>query len=643
MNKIKIIFKIILKVLTILLLLFMTINLFGHIYSLITPKIDIKSANSFYLYDNKENLIFYGNGADKWVDLEDMGDLAIKATLSVEDKMFYKHNGFNFVRIGKALYENIKTGELIQGASTITQQYAKNLFLSFDKTWQRKWQEMWLTFELEAHYSKDEILEGYLNTINYGNGNYGIANASKYYFNKSVKELSLAEISILVGIPNSPNNYSPINNYKLAKSRQLVVLNRMLENGFITKKELDSAYKEELALYGKRDNYNLTTLSYFRDAVMKELEEINYIPKSYLETGGLKIYTTLDLEAQTALEEGIKDNIVNEKVQVSKIMMNSNNGEILGLVGGTNYEISTYNRATDSLRQPGSTVKPFLYYKAIENGFTASSTFTSEPTTFNFQNNKDYSPINSGNIYGYKNISLAAAIAYSDNIFAVKTHLFLGEDQLLNVLKNVGITSKLDAVPSLPLGSYELNIIELATAYSTLSNEGYLVKPHLIKTVKDINGNTLYSFKEKKEPILDNRITFIISELLTSSYDTNLIDYTYPTCINMLSKITNKYAIKSGSTDTDAWIIGYNKDIVLVSWAGYDDNSKIESSIVSSNKNAWTTTMELYLKDKESNWYNIPKGVVGVLVDPITGLPADENTKNKKILYYLKDTEPSNY
>ena len=169
-----------------------------------------------------------------------MGNYVIIATISVEDKDFYNHNGFNYLRIIKAMYENIRNGEIVQGASTITQQYAKNLFLSFDKTWERKWKEMWLTFSLENSYSKDEILEGYLNTMNYGHGNYGIANASKYYFNKKVDNLSLAEVSIIVGIPNSPSNYSPIANYELAKKRQQKVLGAMVKYGYISKVEANN-------------------------------------------------------------------------------------------------------------------------------------------------------------------------------------------------------------------------------------------------------------------------------------------------------------------------------------------------------------------------------------------------------------------
>ena len=245
--------KLLLQIFVICLILFMSINLAGEIYALCTPKFDIKSANSFYMYDNKLELVFYGKGEDKWIDLEDMNNNVINSTLAVEDKNFYKHNGFNFFRIAKAMFENLKSGEIVQGASTITQQYAKNLFLSFDKTWKRKWQEMWITFELETHYSKDEILEGYLNTINYGNNCYGIANASKFYFNKDVKDLTLAEASILSGIPNSPYYYEPINNYETAKKRQKIVLQRMYENKFITKEEMNNALEEELKLYGEKN------------------------------------------------------------------------------------------------------------------------------------------------------------------------------------------------------------------------------------------------------------------------------------------------------------------------------------------------------------------------------------------------------
>lgn len=619
---------------------FLIINISGLLYAMVTKKIDINSANSFYLYDKDNNLIFSGNKNDDWVSIDEISPYVIYATLSVEDKNFYKHNGFDYLRIGKALFEDLKSFKIVQGASTITQQYAKNLFLDFDKSWKRKWKEMWITYDLEYHYSKDEILEGYLNTINYGNGVYGIANAAKYYFNKNVKDLNLSEASILAGIPNSPANFSPIDNYDNAKERQLVVLTRMNNNRYISDEEKDYAYNKKLNIYGKFDDYNLSTLLYYQDAVVDELLSINKIPKSYIETGGIKIYTSLDLNAQTIIEEETINNIVNNDVQSTKVMMNPNDGSVIALSGGINYNKSQYNRALYSLRQPGSSIKPFLYYGALENGFTSSTTFLSEATTFNFDKKQSYKVKNSGNIYGNKEISLAAAIAYSDNIYAVKTNLFLGENVLYNILKKVGFTSNIEATPSLALGTYEVSALELAKAYSSLANSGYSVKPHFINKVTDKNGNVLYEFKEEKEAILDSSITFIISELLTGTYDSNLIDYTYPTCINMLSTLTNKYAIKSGSTNTDAWVVGYNKDVVLVSWSGYDDSREISTDIVSSNKVMWQNIIEKYFKNKKTSWYSIPDNVVGVLVDPISGKVATNDSKNKKILYYISGTEP---
>ena len=647
MEKYKKILKKVLKisgiVLGIFVGLFVIMNLVGYLYSMITPKIDIKSANVFYLYDKNNNLVFCGNENKEWSSLKDMSPLVVNATIAVEDKNFYKHKGFDYFRITKAIFENIKAKEIVQGASTITQQYARNLFLNFDKTWTRKWKEMWLTFELETHYSKDEILEGYLNTINYGHGIYGISNASKFYFNKDIKDLTLAEASILAGIPNSPSNYSPINNFDLAKERQKIVLERMYNNKYISKEDMEQALKEELNLYGVRENLNLTSLMYYQDAVMNELYSIESIPDSYLETGGLKIYTSLDIESQTALENSVKDNLVNDKVQVSKVMMNSKTGEVIGLIGGANYNTSQYNRTLFSLRQPGSTIKPFLYYRALESGFTSSTTFLSQETTFHFSGDKTYSPKNSGNVYGNKEITLALAMAYSDNIYAVKTHLFLGEEELVNILRKVGITTDLEAVPSLPLGTYEVSALELTAAYASLANLGKKVTPHFINKVTDINGNVLYSYDyDNDEVILDSSYAFIIDELLTGSYDSSLIDYAYPTCMSIVSKLTHKYGLKSGSTDTDAWVIGFTPDIVLTSWAGYDDSSNITSKVVSSNKVSWASAMEEYLKGKDTKWYDIPEDVSAVLVNPVNGQVVNDNSSKKKVMYYINGTEPKN-
>ncbi len=611
-------------------------------YEQTSPKLEIKSANNISLYDSTGNLYFQGSGTNEWVALKDISQNVIDATISTEDKNFYKHFGFDFLRIIKAGYTNILAGKTKQGASTISQQYVKNLFLDFDKTWERKWNEMWLTLNVETHYSKEEILEGYLNTINYGHGMYGIANAADYYFNKKAKDLTLAEASMLVGIPKSPANYSPLINYDLAKSRQSLILKGMVKNNYISEDEMNEAYQEELTIIGKKATINSDTILYFQDAVLTELNSIKSIPNSFLDTGGLKIYTTLDMNAQSSLEQSIKENLKNnEEVQTSGIMIDPKTGNIIALVGGKDYSTSQYNRATKSLRQVGSTMKPFLYYAALENGFTSSTSFTSEQTTFAFSNKDSYSPKNANEIYGHKPISLAAAIAYSENIYAIKTHMFLGEDTLVNMAKRLGITAKLPEIPSLPLGTSEIGIIEMASAYSVFANNGYKNRPHLITKIEDINGNVLYEFKETEELVLNPSLTYILNELLTTTYDSSFIDYNYPTIINVAGRLSRKYSVKSGTTATDTWTIGYTPQIVTAIWVGYDDAREIDKSLYASSKNIWADTMEVFLKDKEKVWFDMPSNVVGVLVDPISGKPATANSAKKKVLYYLKGTEPT--
>ena len=286
--------------------------------------------------------------------------------------------------------------------------------------------------------------------------------------------------------------------------------------------------------------------------------------------------------------------------------------------------------------------KPILYYTALESGFTAASSFTSEKTTFTFSEGKTYSPKNYNDNYREGPISMAAAISYSDNIYAVKTHLFLGEKMLVNTAKRLGITSTLTEIPSLALGTEEISLLEMTAGYSAFANQGYKVTPHFIKKIEDSKGNILYENKAEKEAILNSSLTYILNEMLTYTYNKNFIDYNYPTLISLLPNITNKYAIKSGTTDTDLLIIGYNSSAVLSIWNGYDDNKKIDNSDYSYHKNIWIDTMETYFKTHDATWYDIPENVVGVLVNPITGLIADENDTKKEMFFFLKGTEPSN-
>ena len=630
--------KKILKITLLPLLIIVLGNIIFYVYCFLTPKLEINKSQSYYLYDNNSKLVF---GDNDWIPLDKISDDLINATISTEDKYFYKHIGFDYLRIGKAAITNIINRNKSEGASTITQQYARNLFLNFDKTWKRKIDEAILAGELEVHYTKKEILEGYLNTINYG-GVYGIESASKYYFDKSASNLSLAEAALLAGIPKSPNNYSPIKNYSKAKERQKIVLTMMKKNKVISEEEYQKALNENITIVGKSKESNIVSVNYFKDSVLEELKSLKQIPSNIIETGGLKIYTTLDSEAQEDLENSVQKYINNEQeLETSAIMMNPDTGGIMALIGGNNYNKSQYNRATNSKRQIGSTMKPILYYTALESGFTPSSSFTSEKTTFTFSEGKTYSPKNYNDKYAEGPISMAAAISYSDNIYAVKTHLFLGEDMLINTAKRIGITSKLTPIPSLALGTEEMSLMEITAAYSSFANQGYKINPHFIKKVEDSKGNILYENKEEKIEVLNSSLTYILNEMLTYTYNKNFIDYNYPTLISLLPNITHKYAIKSGTTDTDLLIMGYNKNAVLGVWTGYDDNKKIDSTKYSYHKNIWIDTMESYFKNHEAQWYDIPDNVVGVLVNPITGTLIDDNAEKKEMFFYIKGTEPT--
>ena len=613
------------------------------IYIKLAPKITINSANKITFYDSANSVFFTGSGDNEWANIDDISSYLVDSTIYTEDKNFYKHFGFDFFRICSALYNNIISHSTSQGASTITQQYAKNLFLNFDKTWKRKWDEAWYTLRIEANYSKKEILEGYLNTINYGHGQYGVKAAAKYYFNKDCKDLSLGEATLLAGIPKAPSIYSPIVNYDKAKQRQLYILKKMVENNAISDNQMRDAYNEKIDIIGNRDDEVLSSINYYTDAVMEELKKINSVPDNYSELGGLKIYTNFNYELQKNLEDNIKESFpADSSLQTASVVMDPNTGGIMALVGGRDYNKSTYNRAIDSKRQVGSTMKPYLYYSALENGFTAGTTFKSEKTTFSLSNSKTYAPSNYNDIYGNKPISMTAAVAYSDNIYAVKTHLFLGVENLVNMAHRVGIKEKLDAVPSLPLGTNEINIVDMASGYASFANLGYKVNGHLIEKVVAENDEVLFENKNSKELVLNPSLVFILNNILTAPYDPLYIDYNYPTAISLDGKLKHTYSLKSGTTNSDNWDIGYNKKILCAVWVGNDDNKELTKKDYKYAQNIWYKTVESYEDgmNNEDVWYDKPNNVVGVLVEPISGKPSTDVEKNKKLMYFLKGTEP---
>ena len=610
-----------------------------YTYAYLSPKLDLKTSGSLYLYDNQNELLYQGSRSNEWANLEDINENLVNAVIAVEDKNFYDHHGFDYLRIAKAMLTNIKKKSIVQGASTISQQYIKNLYLDFDKTWGRKIEEAFLTLELEVHYDKDEILEGYLNTINYGQGNMGIVNAASFYFNKKPKDLTLEEAIVLAGIPKNPAGYNPVSNYEASINRARIVAKSMLNNGYIDEDTYNNLFKEKLEIFGQTKKNNLQMIMYYQEAVLNELSTIKEVPASLVNAGGLKIYTTLDLNEQTNLEKNILKNKPNESVQVASVIVDPKTGAVKALTGGMNYAKSQYNRALKSKRQVGSTMKPFLYYAALENNMTMSSSFKSEETTFYLSNGKTYAPQNAGNIYASKEITMAAALALSDNIYAVKTNLFLGADKMIDVAKRTGITASLDEVASLPLGTSEINILDYATGYTTFASGGYEKDLYFIEKIEDLDGNVLYEHENKNTLVINPNYTYILNEMMTSTTNSAYVDYTTPTALNIAGNLTHKYALKTGSTNTDYWIVGYNPDRLVMMWMGYDDNQFVDGSIRNSSKKIWATTIEQSLENIGDSWYELPKNVVAIPLDAVTGKPTIDVNK-ATLYYYVKGTEP---
>ena len=537
------------------------------------------------LYDD-QNEIFYqsiNNYSGQYVSLENVSPYFLKAIVSIEDKRFYQHHGFDYVGISRAIKTNVIKRKNSQGASTITQQYARLLYLTNEKTWSRKVKEAFFTLQLETHLSKDKILEGYVNNVYFGHGIYGIENAAQYFYKKKASELTLNEASMLAGVVNGPQYYSPLLHEKKAKQRQALVLNAMYENHVITKSVLEATKKQTLNLAKEHSlNENMSTY-YYKDTVLQELEDLGYYNNQYLNKG-LNIYTSFHQKYQDTLNQLIKEKDIQTDLQCAFTVVNPKTSQLQALLGGKDYSKSQYNRALHANRQIGSTMKPLLYYLALENGFNPTTSFLCEPTTFKLENQTTYSPSNFHQKYAYKDITLAQAIAVSDNIFAVKTHLFLGTENLYNFLRNYHIKAKNNA--SLALGTVNTN----------------------------------------KESCL------ILSQLLTGTFNKQFSTYLNATMSNYQTKYT--VACKTGSTDYDNLIVAYNPNILITGWVGYDDNRKMEQSeekVIT--KDVAISFLNKHIK-KEA-WYYPTSKLNAISINPLSG-EFDENG----IVYWFRKGTP---
>lgn len=611
-------------------------------YILGPPKID--QSFETILYTENGNPYTKKPKRNQSIELSEHDNLVSDITVIVEDKKFYDHFGFDIKRIIRAFTKNISHLRLKEGASTITQQYARNLYLTHDKTWKRKIKEALYTIRLEMFYTKEEILEGYLNTIYYGHGVYGIEQASQYYFNKQVNELSVAQISLLVGIPKGPTYYSPFNNKENAFKRQNYILNLLLKQNIINKTEYNKAIQEDLQLTRPEED-NLPFAPYFTDYVFSEAATILNVEREDIDNNGYKIYTTINEQLQLTLEQTIKEQIDDKsEIEVGALTIEPESGEIKAMAGGRSYKKSAFNRTIQSQRLVGSTIKPIIYYAALENGFTPSTMLKSEPTTFTFDQNKTYAPRNYNNYYANKPITMTQAIALSDNIYAVKTNMFLGIKEVIQTAEKFGIISTLPEVPSFALGSAAISVNEMSQTYGIISNGGKKINNHSITKIIDRHGKTVYKRRNGDKQLFDRKKMFILSDLLTGMFDTQLNGHMEVTGSSISQLLTHKYAGKSGTTETDSWMIGYSPSLVTSVWTGYDDNRNMNNMIEKSYaKKIWAHFMEKAHKDIEEESIKVPEGIVGIPLDHETGKIATKHCPTNRLTYFEKGTEPKQF
>lgn len=546
--------------------------LFLYILAYLKPLPYNLNSNQLRLYDINNNIYYETNfnKTSSWVDYEDIPPQLMEAFVMIEDRRFYHHYGIDPIRITTSLIQNIKAKSIVAGGSTITQQYARNLFLDQSQTITRKVKEAFYAMQLEMHYSKEQILTGYLNTIYFGHGIYGIKDASKIFFNKDISSLTMSDIALLLGSCNSPTYYSPYLYYDNAISKRNQILYSLYYRGVIDEEEYQSSIQEEPILRNTSEDLNGNLYSaFYKSLVIQELSDLGFI-KEEVNTLDLQVHTYYDEEIQTALEHATSNHMDSEaNMQMAGIVVEAFTGEIKAIKGSVDYNYSEYNRAIYSSRQIASTIKPLLYYLAMEEGFTPLTTFLSQPTTFVLSDKEVYTPTNFDDYYPNKEVSLAYAISSSDNIYAVKTHLFLGTDLLFNALRELGY-EQVRNIASLALGCVNMSTYELAQIYNIFASEGIYNKIHAISYISDSDGNILYRHENENQQLYDRDITLVLSQLLRSPFD---ITSPNPTLLGF--EPVTYVGAKSGTSNWDSWIAGYNPKYTLVVWNGYDDSTPL--------------------------------------------------------------------
>ncbi len=533
-----------------------------------------------------------------------------QAVIAIEDERFYQHYGIDLVGIVRAMVKNIQAGKVVQGASTLTQQLVKNAFLTSEKTMKRKAIEAMMAFQLERKYSKDEILTLYLNEIYFGHGAYGLDAAARLYFNKDPMELTLLECATLAGIPKSPVAFSPRKNPQANKARRELVLAKMVELGFISPSDCETARSQPLVLSQEKAEVMQAPyfVTYVRDILLERYGA------NLVYNGGLKIYTTLDLDWQKYAEEAMDSSEIFQKRPLAKdpmmsgslVCLDPHNGHIKALYGGRDFEKSQFNRVTQALRQPGSSFKPFVYGCAIENGALPNDFIVDEPISYtNPWSRKVWAPKNY-DLQFHGTVTLMKALCNSFNIPAVKLIDQLTPAKVIRFTRKLGITAQMEPNLSLALGSGNFTPLEMASAYGVFANQGIYAPPVAITRVEDRDGNILEESLPRVKEVMKAVHATMIADMLRIAVE----------------KGTGRRAIipgraiagKTGTTNNyvDAWFNGFTPELVTIVQFGYDMPKSLGPKMAGGTVAApvWHAFMSKVLKDLPPSDFPVPEGAV---------------------------------
>ena len=596
------------------------------------------------------------------VPLQQIPRNLVNATLSTEDRNFYHHWGVDLWGVGRAAVNNVLHLRSTQGGSTITQQLARNLFLTQERTVARKLKEIALAIEIERNYSKDQILEMYFNQIYFGEGAYGVDAAAKTFYGKPVQELTLPECALLAGLPANPSVYSPRRRPKAAAARRDKVLRNMLATQAITQVEYEQATNEPLGVTPMR--YGNDRAPYFVEMVRQHLDERFGADAVY--SGGLKVYTTLDMDlqqiAERALEvqleqlerelklkvtpqnynvtaaEAVHGNLSTPYLQGSFVALDPRNGYIRALVGGRNWVHSNFNRATQALRQPGSAFKPFIYTAAIDNGFHPNDTIVDEPVSFPSGNGMMYQPSNYDRTFRGP-VTLRYALQQSINIPAVKLLKKVGTSLVASYARRMGIRTPVGQNLSMALGTSEVTLLELTSSYGVFADRGIRNDPLYVLKVEDKSGNVLERNSPHPVEVLSEETAAVMTSMLQDVVDRGT---GYPA---RLRGFTNPAAGKTGTMDDymDAWFVGFTPSLVAGAWVGFDEKKTIGPGMTGARAAlpAWTDFMLGATRGRPVESFEPPTGSVTRLICAESGMLATDHCPRVRSQSFNDGSQPT--